>query len=381
MSKNYYEILGVSQDASKDEIKRAFRQKAREFHPDVNKAPDAAEKFKEIGKAYETLSNEEKRSLYDRYGEEGLNSAGYSGGPFDAGFGNLNDIFETFFGSGFGGFGGFDGFGGRTNPNAPQQGSDLRYDLELTFKEAVFGVEKELKITHSEQCDECHGTGAADGAEPTVCPVCGGRGQVQQTIRTPLGHMTQVTSCQRCGGTGQVISKPCSKCKGRGVIEKSKTITVKIPAGVDTHSKIRVANEGDAGKNGGKSGDLYIVIYVDEDEKFQRDGYNVYANLEISFPQATLGDTIEVETLNGKKLLQIPQGAQYDQMVVLKNEGVPYLGKSDSRGDLVYILKVTTPTKLTEPEKELYKSLYDIYKNKKDGKDGILGKLKNSLNR
>ena len=240
---NYYEILEVSRNATKEEIKSAFRKKARTLHPDVNKAPDAEEKFKELGKAYETLMDDNKRATYDRYGEDGLKDAGFdTGGPFAGGFGDLNDIFNSF----FGGFGGF-GFGGGPDPNAPRRGDDLRHDIEVDFKEAVFGTSKEIKFTHLELCPECGGTGAQKGTQPITCPTCHGQGQVQTVTRTPLGSISQITVCPDCHGTGQKIGTPCKACKGYGKVEKEKKIEIKIPAGVDNLSKIRVSGEGDAG--------------------------------------------------------------------------------------------------------------------------------------
>lgn len=370
---NYYEILGVSKDATQAEIKSAFRKKARELHPDVNKAPDAEEKFKELGKAYETLSNEEKRSLYDRYGEEGLSNAGYSTeGPFDFGFGNINDIFESF----FGGMGGFSS--GAVDPNAPQRGHDLRLDIELDFEEAAFGVEKEIKIDHLEMCKDCYGTGAEPGTKPSVCPECNGKGRVAHVTRTILGSIQQVTVCPKCGGTGQIIGSPCKKCKGEGRIETEKTIKVKIPAGVDNNSKIRVAKEGDAGKNGGSSGDLYIVMYVKPHKEFRRDGFNVYSEKYISVPQAVLGDTIVVNTIHGEKEISIPAGIEYGKTLVLKNAGIPYLGHPEKRGDHVVMIKYKPPKSINEEEKRLYRKLFELSENRKPN-EKFIDKFKNAI--
>ncbi len=370
---NYYEILGVSKDATQAEIKSAFRKKARELHPDVNKAPDAEEKFKELGKAYETLSNEEKRSLYDRYGEEGLSNAGYSTeGPFDFGFGNINDIFESF----FGGMGGFSS--GAVDPNAPQRGHDLRLDIELDFEEAAFGVEKEIKIDHLEMCKDCYGTGAEPGTKPSVCPECNGKGRVAHITRTILGSIQQVTVCPKCGGTGQIIGSPCKKCKGEGRIETEKTIKVKIPAGVDNNSKIRVAKEGDAGKNGGSSGDLYIVMYVKPHKEFRRDGFNVYSEKYISVPQAVLGDTIVVNTIHGEKEISIPAGIEYGKTLVLKNAGIPYLGHPEKRGDHVVMIKYKPPKSINEEEKRLYRKLFELSENRKPN-EKFIDKFKNAI--
>ena len=370
---NYYEILGVSKDATQAEIKSAFRKKARELHPDVNKAPDAEEKFKELGKAYETLSNEEKRSLYDRYGEEGLSNAGYSTeGPFDFGFGNINDIFESF-------FGGMGGFSSQTaDPTAPQRGHDLRLDIELDFEEAAFGVEKEIKIDHLEMCKDCYGTGAEPGTKPTVCPECNGKGRVAHVTRTILGSIQQVTVCPKCGGTGHIIGSPCKKCHGEGRLEVEKTIKVKIPAGVDNNAKIRVAKEGDAGKNGGASGDLYIVMYVRPHAKFKREGFNVYSELYISIPQAVLGDSIQVETIHGEKELAIPSGIEYGKMLTIKNAGIPYLGHPEKRGDHIVVVKYKTPKSLNDEEKRLYRKLFELSENKKPN-EKLIDKFKSAI--
>lgn len=370
---NYYDILGVSKEATQAEIKSAFRKKARELHPDVNKAPDAEERFKELGKAYETLSNEEKRSLYDRYGEEGLSNAGYSNeGPFDFGFGNINDIFESF-------FGGMGGFGAQSvDPNAPQRGHDLRLDIELEFEEAAFGIEKEIKIDHLEMCKDCYGTGAEPGTKPTVCPECNGKGRVAHVTRTILGSIQQVTVCPKCGGTGQIIGTPCKKCHGEGRLEVEKNIKVKIPAGVDNNAKIRVSHEGDAGKNGGTSGDLYIIMHVKPHKLFKRDGFNVYSEIFISLPQAVLGDTISVDTIHGQKELTIPSGVEYGKILTIKNAGIPFLGHPEKRGDHLVLIKYKAPKSLNDEEKRLYKKLFEISENKKPD-EKFIDKVKNAI--
>ena len=367
---DYYEILGVSRDAGKDEIKAAFRKKARELHPDVNKAPDAEERFKELGKAYETLSDDDKRALYDRYGEEGLSNAGYSNsGPFEYGFGGLNDIFEAFFGGGFA--------REHENPNAPRRGADLQIKIQLDFKEAVFGVEKEIKVPHEETCSACNGTGGKQGTEPVTCTTCGGTGRIQHVQQTILGNISQISTCPHCGGKGKIYKEHCPECKGRGVVEKEKSIKVKMPAGVDNHTKIRIAGEGDAGKNGGPSGDLYVIILVKEDDYFIRKGNDVYTILNISFPQAALGDTIEVVTLDGTKKVSVPSGAEHGREVILKGEGIPHVG-TNRRGDHHIILKLSTPKSLSKEEKDLYTKLFEISQGKKN-QESILNKVKNSF--
>ena len=370
---NYYDILGVSQDAPKDEIKSAFRKKARELHPDVNKAPDAEEKFKELGKAYETLMDENKRATYDRYGEDGLKNAGFNtSGPFDFGFGNINDIFESF-------FGGFGGFGESTqNPNAPQRGADLRLDIELEFEEAVFGVEKEIKIDHLETCEKCEGSGAKPGSSPTTCPTCGGTGKIQQVTQTILGHFSQISICPNCKGSGRIIKDHCQDCKGKGRIEKEKKLTVKIPAGVDNHSKIRMSGEGDAGKNGGPSGDLYIILFVKEHKYFNRKGNDIYTTLDVPLYQAALGDNVTVKTLDGEKTISIPQGVEHDKIITIKHEGVPFIGEKHKRGDHHVVVKLKSPKHLSDEEKKLYTKLSELDKKKKSS-DSIISKMKNAL--
>ncbi|MBQ8459959.1 molecular chaperone DnaJ [bacterium] len=368
---DYYEILGVSKDASKDEIKSAFRKKARELHPDVNKAPDAEEKFKELGKAYETLSDENKRATYDRFGEDGLKNAGFdTGGPFAGGFGDLNDIFESF----FGGFGGF-GFGGRPDPNAPQRGDDLRYDIKLTFEEAAFGVNKEIKFEHLETCKDCNGTGAEKGSAKKTCPQCNGTGQVKTVTRTPLGNFAQITTCPHCHGSGQVIDKPCKTCQGQGMVTREKKVEIKIPAGVDNMSKIRVSKEGDCGINGGPNGDLFVVVYVEPSKYFKREGINVFTELQITPAQAVLGDTIKIKTLDGERDVEIPAGIQHENIVKIKGAGIPIITKPSQRGDHIVIVKIVIPTKLSDEEKHLYYRLYELNGGRKP-QQSIMSKVK-----
>ena len=369
---DYYEILGVSRDAGKDEIKSAFRKKARELHPDVNKAPDAEEKFKELGKAYETLSDDDKRALYDRYGEEGLSNAGYSNaGPFESGFGGLNDIFEAFFGGGFS--------RRYENPDAPRRGDDLRINIQLDFKEAIFGIEKELHISHEETCKTCNGTGGKAGSQPTTCQTCGGTGKIQQVQQTLLGNFSQISTCPKCHGKGKVYAESCPDCHGNGVKEIEKKIKVKIPAGVDNGTKIRVSGEGDAGKNGGPAGDLYVVILVKEDDYFIRKGNDIYTILNISFPQSALGDRVTVKTLEGEKIITVPQGTEHDKIITIKGEGVPFIG-TNRRGDHHVVVKLAPPKSMSEEEKLLYEKLFELSKGKKP-QERIIDKVKNAFSK
>ncbi len=370
---DYYEILGVSKSATKDEIKSAFRKKARTLHPDVNKAPDAEEKFKELGKAYETLMDDNKRATYDRYGEDGLKNAGFdTGGPFAGGFGDLNDIFNSF----FGGMGGF-GFGGRPDPNAPVEGDDLRLDIEIDFEQAIFGCEKEIKFDHLELCPSCNGTGAEKGSTPQTCPTCHGSGQVKQVMRTPLGSIAQIVTCPDCHGAGKKITNPCKACKGQGKVQKEKKINIKIPAGVDNMSKIRVSHEGDAGTNGGPAGDLYVVLHVKASDYFKREGNDVYSRLDISPAQAALGDEVVIKTLDGEQKITVQAGVQSGNSIKIKGAGVPYIARPSQRGDHIVIVAVKTPVKLSEEEKNLYRRLYEIQKNKKPAQQSsIMDKVK-----
>lgn len=369
---DYYEILGVSKNASKDEIKSAFRKMARQWHPDINKAPEAEAKFKELGKAYETLMDDDKRATYDRFGEDGLNNAGFNTqGPFANGFGDLEEVFNSFFGGGFSGFGG----GRRQDPNAPQRGDDLRLDIEIEFEEAVFGLNKEIKIDHLETCPTCNGTGAKAGSKPQTCQTCGGRGSVQQTTRTVLGHFTQIVTCPHCHGKGTIISDPCPDCKGNGRKDVEKKLEIKIPAGVDNGSKMRLSQEGDAGKNGGIAGDLYIVIHVKPSNYYKRENTNIYTTLDLDPSQAALGDVISIKTLDGDKDVTIPSGIQHGEVVKIKNAGVPNISKPSIRGDHIVVVTIKTPTHLSNEEKALYQKLYEINKNKSSNKS-VKEKLK-----
>lgn len=373
MTTNYYDILGVDKNADKNEIKAAFRRKARELHPDVNKAPDAEERFKELGKAYETLSDDDKRALYDRYGEDGLQNAGYSTqGPFDFGFGNLNDIFESFFGGSFSG-------ASSQNPDAPRRGSDLRINVTLEFEEAVFGTEKELTITRAETCEHCKGKGAEPGSKVETCKTCGGTGKIRNVTRTMLGSFEQITVCPDCRGKGKKITQPCKECRGTGQVEKQRKINVKIPAGVDHLTKIRLAGEGDTGINGGQNGDLYVVLYVKDHKKFERRGNDIFSTLDVTFPQAALGADLKVETLDGETTVTVPPGTNHDTILTIKNAGVPFTGLKDKRGSHFVVVKLKAPVNLSAEEKELYSKLNGIKQN--NVKHGVFDKVKSVLNK
>jgi molecular chaperone DnaJ len=372
MAGDYYEILGVSRDADKEEIKRAYRRLARKYHPDVNSESGAEERFKEINRAYEVLSEPETRARFDRFGEAGVSGA--AAGGFGQDFGDsFADIFESFF-SGFAGGAGAQQQGRRRT--GPVRGDDLRLDLKLEFREAVFGGEKELRIKHLESCETCNGTGAKPGTRPQTCSSCSGAGQVRRATRTPFGSFTQVSVCPTCNGGGQVIEDKCESCGGRGQKEITKKLKITVPAGVDNGTRLRVSNEGDAGKMGGPAGDLYVFLSVDEDAVFKRDGININSEVKISYLQAILGCRLEVDTVDGPTELTIPTGTQPNTVLTLEKKGVPRLGNPVSRGDHLITVLIDIPTRLTAEERDLLVQLAKL-KGDRAGKGGIEGFLGN----
>jgi molecular chaperone DnaJ len=373
MARDYYEILGVSRDSDKEEIKRAYRRLARKFHPDVNKEDGADERFKEINRAYEVLSEPDARSRYDRFGEAGASGAGM---PDMGDMGGFADIFESFF-SGFAGSGGAQQTRRRTGPT---RGDDLRFDLKLEFREAIFGGEKQIKIAHLETCTTCTGSGAKPGTKPRTCTTCGGSGQVRRATRTPFGSFTQVSACPTCNGTGQMIEEKCETCGGNGLNQVTKKLKITIPAGVDSGTRLRVTAEGDAGQKGGPSGDLYVYLFVQADQEFEREGINIHTEVKVSYLQAILGDKITVNTVDGKKPLTIPSGTQPDTVLTLEGLGVPKLGNPVARGDHMITIKVDIPTKITGEERESLEKLLEKLKGG-SGKGGIEGFLGGIFNR
>ena len=371
---DYYDLLGVARDADADTLKRAYRRLARQYHPDINKEPGAEDRFKEIGRAYEVLSDPQTRSRYDQFGEAGLGGGG--GMPDMGDMGGFADLFETFF-SGFGGGPAGPG-GGGARRRGPRQGDDLRFDLTISFSEAVFGQEKEIQIRHLETCSTCSGSGAKSGSGPTTCGTCGGAGQVRRATRTPFGSFTQVAPCPTCEGTGQVIADPCPACGGQGLQQVRKKLRINIPAGVDSGTRLRVASEGNAGQRGGPAGDLYVFLTVQSHPTLRRDGINIHAEVTINYLQAILGDTIEVETVEGPAQLEIPAGTQPGTVLTLNGKGVPRLGNPVARGNQLISIKVQLPSKLNGEERELLEQLaghHSARGHKHPHKSGLFGGL------
>ncbi|MBW6463346.1 MAG: molecular chaperone DnaJ [Dethiobacteria bacterium] len=360
MSKrDYYDVLGLERGASADEIKKAYRRLARQYHPDFNKDDAETEKkFTEVKEAYDILSDPQKREQYDRFGHQaGFNNGaggfdGFSGGGFSGGFGfgGIDDIFEQF----FGGMG-----GGRRRPPGPEQGNHLRYDLELTLEDAYAGGDKTIKIPRTEICEECKGTRAKAGTSPETCSSCGGTGQQQVTRNTPFGRFMSSQPCVACRGEGKVVKEPCPACSGQGRIVKERKIDIKIPAGIDDGHKLRVSGEGEAGLRGGPPGDLYIVIRIKPHKKFKRKGSDLLMDIPISISQAALGVEIKVPTLEGEASLRIPEGTQHGTTFRLRGHGMPHLQRS-GRGDLRVTANVSVPKKLNQRQKELLVELAEI---------------------
>jgi len=371
--RDYYEVLGVARGANDDELKRAFRKLARQYHPDVNKEPAAEAMFKEIGEAYEVLSDPQKRQVYDQYGHAGLDNNAAGGFQGFEGFGSFADIFEQFDTI----FGGQTGRGGARR--GPQRGADLRYDLAITFEEAVFGAEKTLEIPRMETCETCNGSGAAPNTEPVVCPQCGGSGEMRRVQQSVFGQFVNVTACNRCGGEGRIISSPCHECRGQGRVRKTRSLTVKIPAGVDRGQQIRLTGEGEQGPKGGPAGSLYVVLDVKPHRDFKREGSDIFYELPISFAQAALGDEVEAPTVDGMEKLTIPAGTQTGKTFRLKEKGVPHL-RGMGRGDEFVAVRVSTPTNLSHRERQLFEELAGLDEHQiKPNERGFFDKVKDTL--
>ncbi|MCO4594273.1 heat-shock protein DnaJ [Streptococcus infantarius subsp. infantarius] len=371
----FYDRLGVSRDASQAEIKKAYRKMSKKYHPDINKEPGAEEKYKEIQEAYETLGDEQKRAAYDQYGPAGANGgfgggAGGFGGFDGAGFGGFEDIFSSFFGGG----------GGMRNPNAPRQGDDLQYRVNLTFEEAVFGVEKEVVYNRESTCSTCHGSGAKPGTSPVTCSRCHGSGVINVDTQTPLGMMRRQVTCDVCHGKGKEIKEPCHTCHGTGHEKKTHKVSVKIPAGVETGQQIRLQGQGEAGFNGGPYGDLFVIINVLPSNKFERNGSTIYYTMNISFVQAALGDTVEVPTVHGDVEMTIPAGTQTGKTFRLRGKGAPKL-HGGGQGDQHVTVNIVTPTKLNDAQVKALKQFAQAGGDKVGNpkKKGFFNKVKDAF--
>ncbi len=382
--RDYYEVLGVSKTATEDELKKAYRKLARKYHPDLNKDdPQAADKFKEVNEAYSVLSDAQKRAAYDQYGHAAFQQGGGGAGGnpfggfqgFSGSFGGegMDDIFNMFFGGA--------GRGGarRQADNGPRQGSDLRMDMQITFEEAAFGTEKKVRLNREEECETCHGSGSAAGYSPETCPDCHGTGEIRVTQNSLFGQVVNVRTCPRCHGTGKIVTHPCKDCHGTGRVKKKRTLTVKIPAGVDNGSRLRVSGEGEAGIRGGRAGDLYVYLYVKPHKFFDRDGTTVSCEVPISIVQATLGAEIEVPTLYGKVSVKVPEGTQPGRVLRLRDKGIPSL-RTGQKGDEMIRLKVVIPTGLSDAQKDALRKFGEASGNNINPEEkGFLNKIKDFL--
>lgn len=353
--RDFYEVLGVERGADDKAIKKAFRQKAKALHPDTNPSPTAEADFKELGEAYSVLSDAQKRQVYDTYGHAGLDSSIGAGGAsahgwdFMSEFTDLGDIFSAFFGG-----------GGRRSGGGAMRGDDLRVGLQLTFMEAAFGAAKKVTVEQLRTCSTCNGSGAKPGSSPVTCRTCQGHGQIRQSTQTLFGHFTQIVTCPDCHGTGQIIPDPCPDCHGHGKRRESKTLDVTIPAGVDSGTRLRISEEGDAGSLHAPAGDLYIVLQVQPDEHFERDGYDVLSRVPVSYAQLCLGDEVTIPLLKGQQKIKIAAGTPNGHVQVLRGEGIPILNQPNRRGELHLLLEVQVPTKLTPRERELLEELHQL---------------------
>lgn len=370
-------MLGVQKGATEDEIKKAYRKKAKQYHPDLNPGNAEAEaKFKEVNEAYEVLSDSDKRARYDQYGHAGVDpnfgaggAGGFNGAGFD--FDDLGDIFSSFFGGGFGG-------GRQANPNAPRRGEDIQARVTISFEEAAKGCKRTIEVTRVDTCPDCHGSGAKAGTSPKTCPDCGGRGFVNVQQRTAFGVISTQKSCPKCGGRGRVIDDPCQKCRGSGRVSKRTSVEVNIPAGIDDRQVISVRGEGSMGSNGGPSGDLHVSVFVRPHPFFEREGYNIWYDCKVNFVQAALGDSIMVPTIDGKVKFDLPAGTQPGTVMSLKGKGIQYLN-SRGRGDQYIRIIVEVPKDLTAPQREALKNFKDTmgYSDvTPDEKRGFFGKKK-----
>ena len=375
---DFYDLLGVSRSASSDEIKKAYRKRAREHHPDANPDdPEAEARFKEMSRAYQVLADDQQRARYDQFGEAGVSGgAGGRGSAEDIFGGGLGDIFETFFG---GGGSPFSGGGRQRGPSGPPRGQDVEVIADIAFAQAVFGDQIDVELKLPVRCGTCEGSGAAENTEPVTCSECSGSGQVQRIRQSLLGQMVTASPCTRCGGLGEVIATPCATCRGEGRVTEDTTYKVDVPGGVDTGSTLRLTRRGAAGPRKGANGDLYVHLRVQADDRFERDGDDLVTEVPISIAQAALGTSLTLETLDGDEELVVPHGTQPGREFVLRHRGVPHL-QGRGRGDLIARIRVDVPTKLTEAEVDLLTELADGRDERVgNGKDGIFSRIKSAF--
>lgn len=372
--RDYYELLGVGRNATQEEIKKAYRQLARKYHPDVNKEdPNAAEKFKEFTEAYAVLSDEQKRALYDQYGhaafEQGAGPGGFGGFDFDISDFGFGDLFDIIFGA---------SATGRGRRGGPRRGADREMRIDISFEDAMFGIEKDLELPRTESCEHCGGSGAEPGTATKSCPACRGSGKVRSVQNTPFGRFESVRPCSQCRGEGSIIEKPCKACRGTGQERKIRKINVRIPAGIDSGSRLRIQGEGEIGSHGGPPGDLYIFIAVKPHPRFQREGYNLITTLKVNFTQAALGDDISLELPGGQvHSLHLPEGTQPGTLLTVKGKGITHV-QGHRLGDLKVIVEVTIPTRLSKKQRELLEAFYEEGGEKRTGRKGLFGKFKDA---
>lgn len=373
---DYYELLGLQKGASEDEIKKAYRKMAKKYHPDANQnSKEAEEKFKEVSQAYEILSDPQKKATYDQFGHSAFENGGAGGGGYQQ-YGDMDDIFESFFGGGFGDIFG----GGRGRRNGPRRGPDIQTHINITFEESYFGVKKNITLPMMESCDTCNGTGAKAGTHPENCRNCNGTGQERVEQQTVFGTMASVRTCSVCRGDGKIVRDPCNTCHGKGKVKRSKTFEVNIPRGIDNGQSIRLAEKGEPGERGGKNGDLLLNISVQKHDHFVRKGNNIYLDIPISFVQASLGAELVIPTMEGTEKYTVKGGTQPGTVATIKGKGFPSVKNNRVFGDLIFTVKVIVPTNLSEKQKELLRQFaQDSGDEIKESKKGIFSKLKDKL--
>jgi molecular chaperone DnaJ len=374
MSTDFYELLGVDRSASPDDIKKAYRKLARELHPDKNPGnKDAEEKFKQVSRAYEVLSDPESRARYDQFGEAGVGGGGGGGGdPFSGGFGDIIDAF----------FGGGSPFGGRSGPSGPPRGQDIETVVDVPFEEAVFGSQREVRVRSAVRCEECSGSGAARGSSPTSCPDCSGTGRVRRVRQSVLGQMVTTNACARCSGMGEIIASPCGACRSEGRVVKEVSLTLEVPAGIDTGQTLRLTGRGAVGPRGGETGDLYVHLRVTPHEQWRREEHDLVTDVPLSIAQAALGTELDLETLDGVEHLVVPAGVQHGHEFVLRSRGVPRLtssGRARGRGDLRARVTVEVPTKLSSQERDLLRKFAELRGENVTTDEGLVAKIKSAF--